>query len=310
MFKYNYFEAIDLFKNRQCNFSDLDGIDFGGKSEGGDDGIKEGDKKIDTDDVDEDLKKQQQDAINKMNNNADNSSDDSDDEDEDSDDEEDNSSDDEDEDDSEDDESDDDSWLNDDDEDDEDEDDKSDSDSDDDSKDDDKNDSEDESDENKSDDEDSGDDDKKSNQDSAFSKDDNLDKLEPAVREDKAVMAIYEKNKSILPKSLIENWQKYRETGNNAFLSIDNHLHKLVMAVKKTNADLPIEERLDIGMSIAFKDELSKLEQKKGGVKAEIKNQKVNKIISNSNQSSNSNSSKKGYTSEQEKMAKAMGVKL
>ena len=75
---------------------------------------------------------------------------------------------------------------------------------------------------------------------------------------------------------------------------------------------LPLSERLSRAYKVVFEgkinDKLSKREKNKGKVEAEIKNQKVNKIVSKSTGNSSDKSSKSNLSTEQLKAIKAMGV--
>lgn len=120
-----------------------------------------------------------------------------------------------------------------------------------------------------------------------------------------SILGVYEQYKDILPKSFKENYDKFFSTNNNAFLHLDNHLHKFVEALEKTSDKIPFKERAAIAATIAFRDKLSKKEQKKGEVIAEIRTQKVNKSAS-----SPINTSKKGSNSDYSQESIEAGKKM
>jgi hypothetical protein len=133
-----------------------------------------------------------------------------------------------------------------------------------------------------------------------------LSETERANVQKNAILSIADKYSDILPKTFKENYVKFYETNSDAFLHLDNHLHKFVQALDKTSERLSFKERCELAAVIAFRDELSQKEQKKGEVRAEIRTQKVNKSASSPVNSSNS---KKGneYSKEAIEAGKKMG---
>jgi len=140
--------------------------------------------------------------------------------------------------------------------------------------------------------------------------DKNKDNLSEAEKQKDSVFTLFDKHPDVLPKSAKENYQKFYDSGNNAFLHLDDHLHKFSNALDKISEKLPFDERISEAFKLAFTNETSKLERKKGEVKAELRTQKVNKSASKSTKGDDSKSSKETHTPEQLEVARKMGVKL
>lgn len=117
-------------------------------------------------------------------------------------------------------------------------------------------------------------------------------------------------HKDVIPESARLNFDKFIASSNDAFLHIDDSLHKLVVAVNEYRSDIPVSERLNKAYQLVFAGKIAKLEQKKGEVKAEIRAQKVNKAVSQPSVSSSSKSKNNGLTQEQRDVYKKMGVPI
>ena len=133
--------------------------------------------------------------------------------------------------------------------------------------------------------------------------------LSNAEKQKQVFETFYEKHSNILPESVKDNYLKFFSSGNNAFLHIDNHLHKLSEALSSLRVDLPFSEKLEKAVNIAFSSEIASKEQKKGEAKAEIRAQKVNKAVGNSTNTT-SKTEKSNYSKGQLWAAKKMEVKL
>ncbi|MFA6354019.1 MAG: hypothetical protein WCW93_03755, partial [Candidatus Paceibacterota bacterium] len=137
--------------------------------------------------------------------------------------------------------------------------------------------------------------------------DDNLNEPE---KQKQTIFDLIDKHKDILPVAMKDNYEKFYTTNNTAFLHMDDHLHKLVSALDKINDKLPFKERVEAAFTLAFRDKIDKISQKRGEVKAEIRTQKVNKSAGTSVKSGSEKSSGKSFTPEQLEIAKKMDIKL
>jgi len=127
----------------------------------------------------------------------------------------------------------------------------------------------------------------------------------------------YNKHKDILPESVLDNYLKFWQSGASGtpiveYLRMDDHLYKLTNEMDKFRDDVPFQEKLERAFNNAFSDEVIKkkqdIAQKQGEVRAEIRTQKVNRAASTSIK--NESGGNKKYSSDQEKMAKKMGIQL
>lgn len=132
--------------------------------------------------------------------------------------------------------------------------------------------------------------------------------LGEAEKQKNEVVSFLNAHADIIPKSSVENYQKFYESGDETFLKLDNNLYRLTKELEYVSEKLPIQKRMDIAFTMAFKDEIAAKEKKKGIVETELRVQKVNKSASlpvGDVKNSNSN-----YTKEQLDVARKMGVTL
>lgn len=121
--------------------------------------------------------------------------------------------------------------------------------------------------------------------------------------------SFFDKHSDVIPNNVKENYTKFWETGNATFLHIDNELHKLITALEEIKDTVPLNKRLEYAFGIAFPERISKNEQKKGEVRAEIRTQKVNKSTSQSVGGNRGKSAISDLLPEQEKVFERFGLK-
>lgn len=133
--------------------------------------------------------------------------------------------------------------------------------------------------------------------------------LSDAEKQKQIFLQFCDNNSDVMTPEIKENYLKYYSTGNNAFLHMDNKLHKFSEALGSFRNDIPFTKKLDMAFNIAFNSEIAKKEQKKGEIKTEIRMQKVNKAVSSPTGSTGKPTASK-YTKGQIWAAEKMGVKL
>lgn len=124
-----------------------------------------------------------------------------------------------------------------------------------------------------------------------------------------ATIEFLKKNSDIIPESTVDNYRKFGESENNAFVHGDNHLYKLSKAIESINTSLPYSKRLEYAFELAFKDDIIKRAQKTAQANAEIRTQRVNKAVGRSS-SNESKGSESRLSAEQLNVFKKMGVKV
>lgn len=166
-----------------------------------------------------------------------------------------------------------------------------------------------ESDEGESEESDEEDSEEESDDDQPEAVDDNVDWTD-GVKQKQVFDKLFKDEASILPKSARENYQKFYDTGNEAFLHIDNSLHKLIKSLEMINPSVPFPDRVKAAFKLAFSEKSKKMAQKKGEVIAEVRTQKVGKSASAVTKGEDGKSSKTVYSKEQTAFAKRIGVEL
>lgn len=112
----------------------------------------------------------------------------------------------------------------------------------------------------------------------------------------------------VLGAEIVEDYKKFIDSGNNAFIFNNPKLKSLAEAIEDTNESLPFATRIDKAFKIAFSDEIADLRGKQEKVKTEIKNQEINKSSAGGNKSAGNK--KSAFTPEQMDIADKMGVEL
>lgn len=136
------------------------------------------------------------------------------------------------------------------------------------------------------------------------------DVVDEPVKNFNDTVSFLEANKDIIPPQTIESYKKYYESGNDAFLYGDNHLHKLNKAIADLNPNLPYQKRLAYAFDLAFKDEILKKTQKATQAKTEIRTQRVNKAAAQPVAGGNNGGDKPKLSSEQKEIFRRMNVKI
>jgi hypothetical protein len=115
-------------------------------------------------------------------------------------------------------------------------------------------------------------------------------------------------HQDVLGVEIIEDYKKFVASGNNAFIFNNPALKVLAEEIENTSTGLPFKDRLERAFKIGFTDKIAEVKSKQAQVKAEIKNQEVNKMAKQEHQGQTQKST--AYTSEQMALAEQMGVEL
>lgn len=133
--------------------------------------------------------------------------------------------------------------------------------------------------------------------------------LDYHAKEERIVQEFLNIHRDIIPESARTNFQKFIDSGRNtAFLMLDDSLYKLVKEVRNYRTDLPLTDRLSKAFRVVFADKIAKQEQKKGEVKAEIRQQKVGKAIATPTKPASGKAPKSELSSAQREALRRMGV--
>ncbi len=137
---------------------------------------------------------------------------------------------------------------------------------------------------------------------------DSLSDEEKAAVQHKQVLEFFKSKSDVISDKTVENYKKFYESSNNAFIHLDSDLFKLTKEMENLNPNLSIKEKMEKAFIIVFHDRIKKLEQKKAEAKTEAKIQKVNKSASSSLGGSSAKSGD-SYSPETLKIMDAWGLK-
>lgn len=134
------------------------------------------------------------------------------------------------------------------------------------------------------------------------------DETEPEVQKN-IIVDVFKKHAEIISAKTIENFEKFYETGNDAFIHLDTSLYKVYKELKVISESLPMKERIEKAIKLAFGDKIIQSERKKEKALTEVRAQKVNKAASDSTKGG-SGKTEKTHSPETLAIAKSWGIKL